>query len=275
MTLKNRNRCFTLFGLSSVVFVLIFISIFVIEFIKNGIIRPPAELRVFSFLDNFALSKYNFISIICSIFVLSIYVPLAVFFIVRFFGKTQSTEIIFFILFLTGVLFESLRFYMISKGLWITFSDKLISIGKLILFGRTLVSLSFLFAALMSQSNQRQGIVRNLFIITAFSIIISILTPLNTSRILSTGMIEIGFSRMYSIFKLLIVLVTIVAFNNNAHRQDKVGFTWISVSFFSIITGYTILIHSDCFLLLSLGIVFLIFGTLKYLVTIHEIYLWK
>lgn len=273
MNLKIRNRILSIFSIFSIFFIVAIGAFFIYTAISKAIIPPPTEIRNPSFLNFFSITSYSFSATIIAITSLLIYVPLASFGLVRFFGKTQSSELIFFIGFLVGILCEIFRLFIITDGTWLTYSPVLITIGRIILFGRTLTILSFLFAALMSQSNQRQYVIKNLMIMFSISILIAIFTPFNTSRITSTGMISASFSVMYNIFRILMAVLTICSFVYNGIKQDKKVFNNLTISFIVIFLSYSILLNADCFLML-IFIPALLFGTVKYLISIHNLYLW-
>ena len=151
MTLKIRNRFLKIFSFFSV-FTFIFATlILVTTMIGKNILPPPIEIRTIPFYSIHFLTNCNFPATILSIFVLLFFVIIASFFSNMHFQKTQSTELIFYFAFLGGILCETFRLVIMAFGLWVTFSDTLLILGKLILFGRVMAALSFFFAALTSE----------------------------------------------------------------------------------------------------------------------------
>ena len=274
MTLKIRNRFFKIFSFFSVCTVAAAALVLFTTTLGQKVMPPPTEIRT---IPTFAIeffSKCSFPMTICSIFILLFFVIIAGIFAIMHFQKTQSTELIFFFAFLGGILCEAFRILIISLGLWVTFSDSLLILGKLILFGRVMAALSFFFASLLSETSRRNEVERNFLMLIVISALIAAITPLNTARITSTGMATIGFSKMYTTFKITIIVLCALMFLYNAIREEKPSFNWLSASFLVLFMGYEIMTNSDCAITTVTGTLLLYLGTTQYLLTLHKIYLW-
>ena len=274
MTLKIRNRFLKIFAFFSVLTFTLAALILVTTMIGENILPPPIEIRTLPFYSIHFLTNCNFPVTIISIFVILLFVIIASFFSNIHFHKTQSTELIFYFAFLGGMLCEVFRLAIMAFGLWVTFSDTLLIFGKLILFGRVMATLSFFFAALMSEYSKRNEVERNLLMLIAISALVSAITPLNTARITSTGMTTIGFSKMYTTFKVTIIILTGLMFFYNAIKEEKPSFNWLAIGFLIMFLGYETMIASDCLISIVVGSVLLFLGSTQYLLTLHKIYLW-
>lgn len=269
MTLKIRNTLLNLFTILSVICVLASAAALALS-LHGG--------KTTSLAENYRILRvapFSMAAAISSILILVVFVPLATFSITHFFGKTKSAELVFFVAFLIGLLVESLRLVMISVGLWQTFSDILLIFGRIILFGRVLAILSFFFASLSSANSQQDSFERDFMILATFSAIFAILTPLNTYRITTTGMVTVGFPTLYNAIKATIIALTAALFLRSASTRDEKNFLPLAASFLVLILGYQLLLDSDSFPALALGAAMLFFGSHRYLLAIHRIYIWQ
>lgn len=249
--------------------------ILVYSMISRKMMQPPTEIRTLPVPWLNFFTECRFSAIICSILILLLFAIGATFFVTKHLKKTQSSELIFFFGFLIGVLCEAFRLLIITFSLWRTFSDTLLVLGKLIFFGRTIGTLSFFFSALMGEPGKRNEIEQNFIILVAISALISAITPLNTIRITSTGMVTICFPKMISTFKTIIVILCAVAFMYNSKREEKPAFNWVAINYLILFCGYEVLINSDCIMTAIVGTSALLVGTAQYLLALHKIYLWN
>ncbi len=273
MTLKTRNQLFKIFFLFELVTVVFSAVLFIISLTTNMMITPPS-LRIPSFLNFFPFLKSDLHAVLLSFLILSIYVLATTGAIIVFFENTQCSEIIFFSAFLLGCMCEIARFITICFGLWQTFSNLLIFCGNIVLFGRIASAMSFLFAAILSETSQRQDIERNFMTVIAVSIMLAIMIPMNTAKITTTGQVVEGFMKTLTIVKFFLCMLTALSFFLHALNHSAVEFFRVFISFLVLFIGYIFLIYADCFVILISGTVFLAAGTFFYLKNLHHIYLW-
>ena len=273
MTLKTRNRLFNLLFLASLISVAIALGMFILALLQGTILTPP-DLRIPPFIARLPFAKTQFVALMMSFGVIIFYVPICFFMILRYFENTQTSEIIFFTGFLIGCTTELFRFLTICFGLWQTFSNMLIFSGNIVLFGRTLVPLSFICASLLSNTDQRQDVERNYIIMITTSVVFAAIIPMNTAKISSTGLVTEGFMFFISIMRVLLILVAFVSFFIHGIKKNSVEYKSIAVSFIILIFGYSVVISSDTFVFLIPGTALLIYGTYRYLKNIHQLYMW-
>ena len=274
MTLKTRNNFIKLFFALSVVFVAGCSAVFFVSLSKNMILNPP-DLRIPAFLQNMPFVKKSFVATMLSFPVLILYVPVCFYLLVRFFENTQTSEIIFFTGFLIACLAEAARFVTICLGLWQTFSNSLVFAGNIVLFGRTLAPLSFLCAALLSETSQRQDIERNYVIMITVSVVFAAIIPMNTARIASTGLVTEGFMKLINILRFLLLLTATASFLIHGIKKSNIEYKRLAASSCLLIFGYSLLVSCDSFLFLILGTLALYAGTFKYLKFLHKMYMWN
>ena len=274
MTLKTRNLFIKIFLIGSLFLIAISLVIFFIS-LHNHLILTPPDYRIPDFLNKLPFTPKSFVALMISFLLLLLYVPVCFYLLIRFFENTQTTEIIFFTGFLIACLTEISRFIAICLGLWQSFTNILIFSGNIVLFGRTLAPLSFLCAALLSETSQRQDIERNYIIMMTVSVVLATVIPMNTAKIASTGLVTEGFMQQLNIGRLLLLIVTFTSFFLNGIKKNSPEYRKMAISSALILLGYSLLVTCDNFLFLILGTAALAFGTFRYLKVIHAMYMWS
>lgn len=270
MTIKTRNRLIIFFAFVSL-FLLVGMGIlFLISLLSNNIFKP-VEHNI-TFFQNFILTKFNFFSIVISIFVLLIYVFFTFLYINYEFEKTQSTEVIYFSLFLIGCLTESFRLFIPCLNLWDSFSQYVSICSRIVFFGKLLIPFSFVFMSTCNGVEYRQDVERNISILIISAAIIACIIPLNSNNILPLCFIEFGYFNIFLILWITLILVTLISLFRNDYISDSK--TKMPLGFFLISIGYLTLCFTVNYLLLSIGTILIISGTLIYLRALHKQYLW-
>ena len=274
MTIKTRNLFIKAFLISSLILTALMLVAFIFA-LFSGRSLATTDLRVPAILDRLPFFQNSFIALMISFAVLFLYIPFCFYMVLRFFENTQTSEIIFFTGFLIACMAESARFLSICMGLWLSFSNMLIFAGKVVLFGRTLTSLSFLGAALLSDSSQRQDIERNFIILVTVSVVFAAIIPMNTAKIASTGLVTEGFMGLINMSRLIIFITTILSFLVQGIQKNSFEYKQLAFSSFILIAGYCLLVSCDSFIFLILGTAGLISGTWLYLKYVHKMYMWS
>lgn len=241
----------------------------------NKAVTPPPNFRIPSFISKIGFLRYSFAATMISIAMTVCYASFTVFYAMRLFENTQSSEVIFFLGFLAGCLCEGMRFLTPLFGLWATFSDLLFFCGRLIFAGRLLCPLSFVFAALLSSAGQRQDVERNILLMFGICVVFSVIAPINTARITSSGAVTWGFPTLFYLSKVLFVAIAFVSFRIKAAEQNAKEYKTISLAMLVLMAGYGILVNSDSYVFMAAGFPLLLAGTFKYLRTLHSLYMWK
>ncbi len=271
---RNRNTLLTTFCFFSLICILICAGVFIASAMNGNALPPPSAIRFPSFLSRIKLFQCNFPAIVLSCSALILFVPFSTVLLSKFFGKNLPPEAVFFLGFLIGSLCECARLVTIGLGLWQTFSDLLLIFGRITIFGRTLVPASFLFAAIMSESVQRQTIARNFLILLSLSMIIAVVTPLNTSLITSTASIVPGFSNLFLVERIVFSILAFVSFLYNASARERIMYRSLAFAFLILILGYAILLCADSIFFCIVGYALFAVGIPKYLYIVHKLYVW-
>lgn len=274
MTLKTRNTIIRFFLFTSIIIVALTLLTFILCLHSGRIITPPSY-RIPALLNSLPFAKNTFTAVMISFAIIILYVPLCFFILIRFFENTQTSEIIFFTGFLIACSAEIARFLTICLGLWLSFSNILIIMGNLVLFGRTLAPLSFLCAALLSDTAQRQDIERNYLIMTVIAVVFAVVIPMNTGNIASTGLVTEGFITQINIMRFLLLLTAVFSFYIHGAKKNSLEHKHLASSSFILLIGYSLLVSCDSYFFLVLGTAGLAGGTYLYLTYLHRLYMWS
>ncbi|MBQ7157888.1 MAG: hypothetical protein IJS09_00475 [Treponema sp.] len=274
MTLKTRNTLTKYLFFASLLITAMLITLFIIAIFTQSV-TPPTTLRLVHLPDTLVLTQYNFIATMITAAVLVLYVPAMLFIVLRFFENTQSVEVIFFCGVLLGCLCEGARTLIPLFGIWQSYSLLLFFVSRIIFAGRLMVPLFFFATAALSDTEQRQEVERNFFIMLALATVIATAMPMNTAQTTTTCTVIAGFSSIATVIRLLIFIITGGTFYINARKHDIPELKRITI-FYSILTiGYLLLTIADNFLLMGIGTIFLVLGTLQFLRNLHRLYMWK
>ena len=164
-----------------------------------------------SYPKGFFLTECNIYAIVASIFLLLIYDFAFLVFINVEFEKTQSTEIIYFVMFLFAVFMEHHRLITPFLNLWENANALEIFVTNTLILGRTVAPLSLLFSVIYSNSESRQYTEQTLIGIIVFSLFIAKLVPVNTNLVLPIGALRIGFGKMIYFMLMIVFIVAIIS----------------------------------------------------------------
>lgn len=274
MTLKVRNRIMQLFFFTSIFCMAVALCFFLAALFYKAIVPPP-NLRIPFFLGKIPFLKYSFVATMVAISLITIFAPLMTFHIVKLFENTQSSEVIFFIGFLAGCLCEGVRFLTPLFGLWSTFSTLLFFCGRITFIGRILCPLSFVFAAIASSVEQRQDIERNIMILITICVVFALIVPINTARISSSGAVTWGYPKLIFISRIVFVMIAFFSFWVIAIRQNTPEYKKISIYMLILLIGHAFLVTADNYFFIILGLPLIVWGSNKYLRTLHSLYMWR
>lgn len=275
MTPKNRNHVLPAFTAAAVAVAALSVAAFVAAAATDRLVPLPTAPRTPSFLARIPFAPTSFAASVASCAVLPLLAPPSLLLIMRLFGKKLPLEVVFFSGFLLGCLCEASRLVVISTGLWQAFSDRLLMLSRVQTFGRTLAPTSFLFAALMSEPSQRQSAARHFLTLLSASMIVAVVTPMNTSLITSTGAVVPSFAPMFDALRISAAAMAAAAFLHSARSREQGAYTKMAAAFAALSAGYAALLCADNFALLAAGIVMVGAGIPRYLLAVHELYVWN
>lgn len=271
MTIKARNTFITIFMFVSLALILGTGILTGIQYFL-GNFSLPQNIQNF-FLQNTIFTKFNFLSVVISIFLLLIYVFLTYLYINVEFEKTQSTEIIYFSLFLFGCIFEATRLLVPINDLWNSSSKFAIICTRIVLLGRCVSVFSLLLTVICSSQEYRQYVEQNIVILFVVSLVIAVFFPINSGKMRNVCIMELGFHHTFQTGQTIILFLTWISEilqTITKKTKNKAHLGLIMLSF-----GYVILREAFCYLLLTLGFSLIIAGTFIYLKDLHKQYLWN
>lgn len=266
---------FFILFLISVVFTLLYGGLYIYATVAGKMVPLVNPMRPLAFFEGKKLFTYNFAASIIGICIFIVYVPIAMFVLYSGFEKTQSIEIIYFSGFVIACFTESIRIVMPMFGLWKTFSVLFFFTGQVVSTGRVLSMLSFLFAAIFSGEEHRQEVERNYVIMLVVSILIGMIIPLDTSRIVSTCVIHCGYSGLFNRVQLILFLTTLLATLINAFSKDSAELKVNAIGYVILIMGYMLLRNTDNYVTLFVSTALFAVGNVLYLRSIHTLCLWR
>lgn len=252
----------------------LFITIGVICGIQlyNGSFYIP-ENTIYSSIHNSFFTRMNYQAIVLSIFVFIIYSFFFFLYMDISFENTQSTEIIYFSLFLASCLFESIRILFPFMNLWNYPSSTALIITRVLLAARFLGPLCLLFLVIYSNFESRQYVEQNIVILLAAATGGAICCPLDNNIILPSGYIQPGLENYLNILRISTLSISLLSqiiksYQSNLKSKFTIGFAFL-------IIGYIMMVHTYNYALLISGTVFIFSGTIFFLKDLHSQYLWN
>lgn len=270
MTLKTRNRLtLTFLLLSSIVF-LFEIALFLIQSSKGTFQLP--EISFSKPQNTISLFNVRFSCVVLGICIQNIYICLTTMFILRSFVKTQSSEVFYFLLFLTACLFDSGRILIPLFHISKTYSSSLLIVGNMTLFARLLAPLSLFTMVLPYEKDMHKNVEQIGLILLILSAFLAAIIPINTATIEPNFNVAHSYNTTIKIATILIHIInTITLLLQNLKRETR---QFTTLGYILIASGN--LLTFNCYNLFSLiaGPIFLISGTFIYFRTVHKYYLW-
>lgn len=272
MTLNTRNKLLFIFTIFSGILCIGLLIIYLIHVISNKLIT----LSFFS-LDNIIkliLEPSKTIPLLSTL-ILLIFVPTISYISLRIFEKTQAPEAIYFDVFILGVFFTSLQILIHIFSLENSLSLLHLTISKTAFAGQIAVLLSFLFSSIFSNDDQIQIAEKNFYIILIISFFLSNFIPLNLANKSENILTALGFSKQFTFLLPISILCTFFSFLFYNPKQGKKKNYAIPIAYLMLITGFFILCFSISFIFMVIGSILFFWGTLIYLRTIHDYYLYR
>lgn len=271
MTIKNRNRLNFVFAIISVTTLALSLLILLFQIITKSITIPQIYPNYHN-TRNIIVGYYPFFTIFGIIFLL-LYITITSFSVWRTFSKTQSSEIVFFLLFLFACFTNSFRLAIPLMHLSISYSRLLLVIGNLTLFSKFLAPLSMLGIAILSEQDQRTNLEQNVIIVLIASLFFAIFIPINTVKIDPSYTVFFGYKRIFYNLVELVSIISVLSVFLKSKREFLSQNT--TIGFLLLDIGYQIMFYCYSLFTLILSIGFMISGTIIFLYSLHKQYLWN
>lgn len=271
MTIKIRNRFNFVFSGITLTVLLLNLSLLIYKFVTKSFSYPDFYFEKQT--STLLLFKYNPTIVIISIFFLLLYALGTSIYLRLGFEKTQSSEIVFFLLFLLSFLFDSARlliFLFYSSG---AYSNFIFIFGNCVLLSRILAPLALLSLIIFVSEQERQNIERNLLLLLVTSTFFTMSIPLDTAIVYPNFAIFYSFSKVIFtasiVFAVLAIIISFITqFQNNSKQFTTIGYAMIWL-------GYLLIFNCTNIIRFILGSGFLVCGTIFYINALHNRYMWE
>ncbi len=275
MTLSTQNKILLIFSIVSSVFC----ALFFVGIIFFLIHTTPQNFFSEVFDNDFSvmsvITEKDSLFVILSLLVLSIYVPVVGFIVYIAFEKTNSSEVIFFIAVLLGFFAETFRLAIPIFNLAETYTLFLRSVCKISFFGQMQVVLAILLQGAFANHDSARGIDKLLGIISAISLCLSILIPVNFSQIPYSYTPIFSFQQLFELARIVFIVITLLAMFLSPVSRKYIDAKLASIGFFTIGVSYLILIKTMTLVSFLIGVVLLVTGTIYFLKHLYKYYMWK
>ena len=191
-----------------------------------------------------------------------------------YFEKTQSMEILFIGFFVFSLAFEFTRIVIPFRMIFSFPAEYLVTASRVLIFGRHFGLFSLFVASVYAAGLDSQN-QKNIFsVLVLASLVIALNVPVDSLVWDSTFLLWNGYSSMFHILEIGILLVSMATFFISAYNEDSANYVYIGVGAFLMLAGRNILINSDTLIALIPGAIALVIGTLLVCAKLHQEYLW-
>ena len=205
----------------------------------------------------------------------AVYSLVSIFLIFFNFEKTQAPEILFIAFFVLSLSFEITRIMLPLQlihsfpVLYVTFS------ARILLFARYFGIFSLFAAGVYAAGLDIQNQLNAFFLMVLASLVIAVNIPVNALVWDSSFKMMNGYGSMLSMVEIGVIIITIITFFISAYTRGANTFVLVGIGVFMIFIGRNILITSDNYLSMALGVLLLTAGTCLTVIKLHKEYLWS
>jgi hypothetical protein len=276
MTITTRNRFFAAGIVVSLIALAVaasaaFFAISVYPEAGNEAIRRPAGLLQIFAVRFLRPSPYvSYLTMIVTV----IYAFVTLIFIYYFFEKTQSSEILFFSLFVMSLAFEAIR---ILVPLWKVYGFPgvfLVISTRALLFFRYLGLFSLFIASVYASGLGEQKQENSIFILILVTLTLALMVPVDGLSWDSTLVPVFGHSTMFRMVDMGITGITVISFLIGSYTRGTKEYIRIGIGSFLVFWGRAVLFSSDTWVTPFPGLMLLVLGTWLVCAQLHRVYLW-
>lgn len=267
MTITVRSKLKLLSLLTSLLLFSFALFSYIVSFVSHSFVMPPERLLVLglnlSFYSHLSL-QYSPVAVSTVVLLFSLTSFLSLLYTYFTFRKIQSTEIVFFELFLFSLGWEALRLLVPYFAFSSIIMADLSSISRLLYFFRFMAVFSLLAMALFSTINITR---QKTFIVSTFifvSLMLSMSCPFDATQINYLFLAGQPFMQGYVILLLsssVFLILTLIFYYLYERLQER--FYMIGASM-SLVIGYVVLLFSGDYWTLVFGMFFFLVRCSKY-----------
>jgi len=205
---------------------------------------------------------------------LVLYSFLSIILIYYFFEKTQSPEILFVTFFAASFAPEALRLLLPLSYVYEIPSLYLLTASRVTLFGRYFGIFSLFTASIYAVGFKAQKQRNVVLIIAVITLIITLGVPIDTGTWDSSLNMIRGYTSMFRLIEVGAFLTTAMSFFIAAWLRSSREFVFIGAGSVLALLGRHVLLNSDAWAALPIGLLLLTIGTWLICTKLHKIYLW-
>jgi len=276
MTLSNRNTVFK----AGIAISALCLLIGIIASIETVPVYEHMEAEITLRPDSFAQAflerhfETRLLAVHFTALLLALYSLLSIVFIYFFFEKTQAPEIFFVAFFAASFAPEVLRLVLPLGRVYEIPSLYLLMASRIILFGRYFGIFSLFAASVYAAGYQSQQQRNAVLIIVATALFVSLSVPVDTQTWDSSLTMISGYASMFGLIGIGTFLITVASFFIAARQRGSGEFIFIGIGSVLALIGRNILLRTDTWVGLPIGMLFLAAGTWLICPRLHRIYLW-
>jgi len=210
----------------------------------------------------------------CCILASVLYSFLSIIFIYYFFEKTQSPEILYVVIFAASFSIEALRLILPLGRIYELPSLYQLTASRIILFCRYFGIFSLFTAGVFAGGLKAQKQRNIIMVITVITLIITLGVPIDTQAWDSSLNMINGYTSMFKLIEAGTLLITTINFFIAAWSRSSHEFVFIGVGSIMAFLGRNILLSTDTWAGLPIGLLFLVAGTWLICTRLHKVYLW-
>jgi len=276
MTLAQRNLYFkTGILLSSLSFLILLVLTgkllpLLPEYCEMAMYRPEGILQKLAGHFFEAVPRAPLVTLFASV----LYTLLASISVFFYFEKTQTSEILFFGLFVLSFVFETFRILIPLRGIY-EFSPMLLVAGaRLLVFGRMFGAFSIFISGIYAAGFdiQKQG--RVIIAAVMAILMISFKLPVNGLSWDTSFTMSFAYSSMFRFADNILLVITVVSFLVAAYVRGIADYRFIALGSLLVSLGRGLLIGTDTWLTPFPGVILLAAGTWLITTRLHQVYLW-
>jgi len=276
MTLSNRNAVFKAGIVLSSFCLLIAIAALLVTAPVYTYMEAEIAVRSEGFFQTILGRPFEarLLAVHFTVMFLALYSLLSIALIYFFFEKTQSPEILFVAFFAASFSLEVLRLILPLGYVHEIPSLYVLAASRIILFGRYFGIFSLFAASVHAAGYQSQQQRSAIMIIVTTTLFVALSAPVDTQIWDSSLTMLSGYASMLRLVDVGILLITTASFFIATWPRGSREFIFIGIGSVLALLGRNILLHTDTWAGLPVGLLFLSVGTWLICKRLHRIYLW-
>jgi hypothetical protein len=228
---------------------------------------------IFQIITGWILGN-DYYAVFAALMLAALYSFIGILLIHSFFERTPTPEILYIAIFTISLSFEAIRL-LLPLNIILNFPSVYLRIvTRVLLFARFFGIFSLFTAGLCAAGLDVQKTRNAIFIIIIAVLVITGSVPIDVHSWDTGFNLTIGYTTMFRMIELLVFITTIASFFIAAKVRDSKEYVYAGVGVIFALTGRNILLGTDNWIGVVLGILLLSFGTWFLCRKVHKIHLW-